>query len=99
MDRDVELPTEDRVQALVHGLRNVARDVEKTPPRRYMGPLPGTRVSYERLTGWFRGFIHDREEDTAERVLSAAIENETAPRVEAMFHAAIADYVFLDEGM
>src|SRR5438093_7908260 len=41
--RDVDLPIEDRVQALAHGLRNVARDVEKTPPRRYTGPLPGTR--------------------------------------------------------
>ena len=96
--RDVALPVEDRVQALTHGLRNVARDVEKTAPRRHHGALPNTGASQERLVEWFRGFVHDREEEAAERVLLTVVEREAPARVEAMLHAAIADHVFLEEG-
>jgi len=97
--RDVELPVEARTLALVHGLRRVAQNIESTPHRRAKGGLPGTRATHEKLVEWFRGFVHDREEEAAERVLTSVIRDGAPPaRVEEMIHAAIADYVFLDEG-
>ena len=97
--RDVPLPVDSRVLALVHGLRRVAEAIRETPHRRVKGGLPGTRASHEKRVEWFRAFVHDREEEAAERVLVSAIEDGAAPaRVESMLHAAIADHVFLDEG-
>ncbi len=97
--RDVPLPPEARVLALVQGLRRVAENIRETPHRRAKGGLPGTRAPYEQLVAWFRGFVHDREEEAAERVLTTVILSGAPPgSVEAMLHAAITEPVFLDEG-
>ena len=77
--RNVELPVEARTLALVHGLRRVAQNIESTPHRRVKGGLPGTRATYEKLVEWFRMFVHDREEEAAERVLTSVI-RDGAPR-------------------
>lgn len=84
--------------ALVHGAREVARSCSERPPRRDRGGLPGP-VPQERLEGWFRRFVEERQEVAAERVLRSAIAaGWEMERVARMVFSAATDHPWLDDG-
>ena len=89
----------DRPLALVHGLAFVSRDTRGRPPSFPLRPLGSGDVAPERLVGWYRRFVENRNAAAAERTLLTALEAELAPAdVAQMMTAAATDHVFLDGG-
>ena len=89
----------DRPLALVHGLAFVSRDTRGRPPSFPLRPLGSAGVAPERMVGWYRRFIENRNANAAERVLLTALESGVdLTSVEAMMTAAATDHVFLDGG-
>ncbi|MGH9177375.1 MAG: Rieske (2Fe-2S) protein [Acidimicrobiales bacterium] len=85
--------------ALAHGLAFVSRDTRGRPPSFPLRPLGSAGVATERLVGWYRRFIENRNANAAERVLLTTLESGAGlPSVEAMMTAAATDHVFLDGG-
>ncbi len=92
-----ELSESDRVPALVHGLRFVARDTLGHGPRFSLGGLAGADAA--RLPAWYRRFVATRSGEAAERCLVTAAESGLEPgAVVAMMVTAATDHVFLDGG-
>ena len=93
------LEPDDRALALVHGLAFVSRDTRGRPPSFPLRPLGSAGVAPERLVGWYRRFIENRNANAAERVLLTAVESGLPlGEVERMMTAAATDHVFLDGG-
>jgi nitrite reductase/ring-hydroxylating ferredoxin subunit len=93
------LDPHDRPRALVHGLAFVSRDTRGRPPSFPLRPLGSGDVGPERLVGWYRRFVENRNAAAAERTLLTALEAGMAPDdVARMMTAAATDHVFLDGG-
>ena len=93
------LEPDDRALALVHGLAFVSRDTRGRPPSFPLRPLGSAGVAPERLVGWYRRFIENRNANAAERVLLTALASGLPlAEVERMMTAAATDHVFLDGG-
>ena len=93
------LDADDRALALVHGLAFVSRDTRGRPPSFPLRPLGSVGVEQDRLVGWYRRFIENRNANAAERTLLTALETDMPlAGVEAMMTAAATDHVFLDGG-
>ncbi|MBI2920850.1 MAG: Rieske (2Fe-2S) protein [Planctomycetes bacterium] len=96
----LDLPREDRVLALVHGLRAVARDCEGQAPPVPVHPLPNAgSLEIERLQTWFHDFIEQRDGEAAKRCLLTLVEKGATPRqiADALLWT-LTDHVFLDGG-
>ncbi|MEK7467846.1 MAG: Rieske (2Fe-2S) protein [Planctomycetota bacterium] len=96
----LELAREDRILALVHGLRAVASDCENRPPPVPVEALPHAEtLDMGRLSGWFRQFVEQRDGQAAKRCLLTMIAKGASPRELAdAFLGALTDHVFLDGG-
>ena len=96
----LDLPREDRILALVHGLRAVARDCENRPPPVPVEPLPHAEtLEMSRLAGWFRQFVEQRDGQAAKRCILTMIGKGASPRELAdAFLGALTDHVFLEGG-
>lgn len=93
------LDPDDRALALVHGLAFVSRDTRGRPPSFPLRPLGSVGVEQDRLVGWYRRFIENRNANAAERTLLTALDaGLPLAGVEAMMTAAATDHVFLDGG-
>lgn len=89
----------DRALALVHGLAFVSRDTRGRPPSFPLRPLGSVGVPADRLVGWYRRFIENRNANAAERALLTALDSGLPIHtVAAMMTAAATDHVFLDGG-
>ena len=94
-----QLPPEEQVLALFHGLSHVADDCQGQPPRFAHDPLATRDTAVERLKEWYREFVEVRDGDGAERVLKTAIQDgrETVTVADLML-AAATDHYFLNGG-
>jgi nitrite reductase/ring-hydroxylating ferredoxin subunit len=94
--------SEDRLQAIYHGLSAVADDCSGQPPRFTVSPLPdvqSTSADVGTLKRWFRHFIEVRDADGAERCLVTAIRAGTDQNIIAdMLFSAATDHRYLDSG-
>jgi nitrite reductase/ring-hydroxylating ferredoxin subunit len=94
--------SEDRLQAIYHGLSAVADDCSGQPPRFTVSPLPdvqSTSADVGTLKRWFRHFIEVRDGDGAERCLVTAIRAGTDQNIIAdMLFSAATDHRYLDSG-
>ena len=94
------LPDEETYLALFHGLRRVASDCDRVPPRRDRQPLA---VQGERpvplLGRWLRHWTQVRHRDGAERTLLTAIASGAPPaELAALLLTAVTDRTFADGG-
>jgi nitrite reductase/ring-hydroxylating ferredoxin subunit len=96
----LDLPREDRILALVQGLRGVARDCENRPPPVPVEPLPNADgLDTPRLARWFRQFVEQRDAGAAKRCVLTLVRRGATPRELAdAFLGALTDHVFLDGG-
>jgi nitrite reductase/ring-hydroxylating ferredoxin subunit len=96
----LDLPREDRILALVHGLRAVAADCENRPPPVPVEALPHAEtIAMDRLSGWFRQFVEQRDAQAAKRCLLTMLAKGASPRELAdAFLGALTDHVFLEGG-
>ena len=93
------LRPEDQPRALYQGLRQVAAECARRPPRFVVEPLPTGESRPETLKQWFRDFIEVRDTDGAERVLRTAIELQIPQRdIHEIIFAAATDRIYIDSG-
>ena len=94
-----QLPLDEHVLALFHGLSHVADDCQGQPPRFERDPLATRDLTVGRLKEWYREFVEVRDGDGAERVLRTAIQDGNEPvTVADMMLAAATDHYFLNGG-
>ena len=93
------LDADERPRALYHGLSMVAREVEGSPPRFPIRPLPGAPSDIPTLKAWFRQFIEVRDDEGAERcIVSALAAGATPAEMADMLFAAMTDHRYIDVG-
>ena len=93
------LASEDRAQALYHGLSAVANDTRNSSPRFPLRPLPGGPHDFDTLKRWFRRFIEVRDAEGAERcVVSAVHSGAERWQLADMLFAAITDHRYVSTG-
>lgn len=93
------LSSEDRSQALYHGLAAVAQDCDGVAPRFAVKGLPDKARDVVTLKGWFRHFIEVRDSDGAERCLVSAIQAKADPlEIADILFSAATDHRYLDGG-
>jgi nitrite reductase/ring-hydroxylating ferredoxin subunit len=93
------LDTDERSEALYHGLSDVAEDSAAGAPRFPLEPLPDRRNEPERLSDWLRRFVEVRDAEGAERVLVSAVRSGSShTELADMLFAAATDHRYLDGG-
>jgi hypothetical protein len=93
------LDSEDRPNALYHGLCAVAQDCASMAPRFGVSPLPEPWPDLDTLKRWFRQFIESRDTQAAERCITTALRlGANDQQMADMFFAAATDHRFLDVG-
>ncbi|RKN84227.1 Rieske (2Fe-2S) protein [Paenibacillus ginsengarvi] len=94
-----KLDKQGRILALFQGMLHTARDAAGSGTRFLLDPLPGTGVSEERLTKWYRDCIEVRDTRGAERVLLTAIrEGADEKRLFSMMSMAATDHFYVNGG-
>src|SRR5436190_4699117 len=92
------IASEERSDALYHGLSDVALEAAGDEPRFPLEPLPGD-ADPERLGRWFRSFIEVRDAEGAERALVSAARAGASPQQLAdMLFAAATDHRYIEGG-
>lgn len=93
------LPQEEAMRALFHGLSHVASDIQGQATRRERQPLEGSTATLEQLKRWLRHWTLVRHRDGAERCLLTALESKATPMEFAdLLFTAATDRPFADGG-
>jgi nitrite reductase/ring-hydroxylating ferredoxin subunit len=94
-----DLPDEERMLALWHGLSRIAEDCAGSVPRRDRHPLEGSTATPEKLRQWIRDWSRARHRDGAERTLLTAIAQGAAPAdLAEMLLVAVTDRIYANGG-
>lgn len=89
----------DKPRALYHGLSAVANDIDGTPPRFMVRPLPLESADIPTLKRWFRQFVEVRDGDGAERCLISALRaGASHEQMADMLFAAVTDHRYITTG-
>lgn len=96
------LDGEWKARALFKGVKHVAADAFQQAVRPVFEPLSsvseGDGFSFVTLSGWFRTFVEQREEDACQRALLTVIRDFSREEIAEMLFAASTDHVFLEGG-